>query len=82
MFVMMSIKLIGWNYVLWERSNGTLGERGATLREGISQQAGSCCMRLKESFPLIYSSVLLVYPQYIELKSERCEIVLCDFPWQ
>jgi hypothetical protein len=40
-----------------ESSNGTLGEGGATVRESVSQKAGSCCRNLQNPFSRIYSTV-------------------------
>ena len=52
------IKQIGWNFALGDGSNGTLGGgRGTALRESFSQQAGRYCLRLKNIFSGIYSTV-------------------------
>ena len=59
------IKQIGWNFTPGDGSNGTLGEgRGTALRESFSQQAGRYCLRLKNIFCIIYSTV----SQYIDSK--------------
>ena len=57
------IKQIGWKFAVGERSSGKQGkEGGPALHESYSEQAGKYCLRLKNIFCIIYSTV----SQYID----------------